>query len=553
MYFTSPMWLIGLLGWAGVALWVMWGRRPKTWVSFLPLWQAPGLQLRPRRSLQPPPVALLAMLGAILLALFAAAGPVVPSWRGYGQTITVIVDRGLSMSAQSQHGQVRFVQDAEAVYAAIRENIAGVTLDWKLLPGGDAGVGADGLARVRAASGTGLVDPDALQIAARRALATSQDFVLVLSDQSLAIHDSRFIQICPDDPLQKVGIDRLSVRQNPHPQAMLRIMNHSPLNRATLLVRSGGKEVSDDIELPPDGQARNYFVDLPAAGDVVEAQVRAQDRGALNHQAWAVHRAAWPRLKALGALPPELVRMIEVYSRERPSQAGSPLVSVTASKQGVAPGDVAAIVADDSASGQALSLQPLVVAQEPLSTADVDWPQVLKGARAHPPPQGDWLPIVSAGGATVLAVRTQPARQVWVGFESTDFGQSADFVVFWGRVFNWLGQAGADYESGTVGLLGGGWTLSRPAAVAVPAAEAGLIPGLYRRDDGSLQALNAAPMPATLATPGPWRQKIASPSMVQARRSLSGPLLLLALALACVAAASWLPVARSIRPAPRQP
>jgi len=552
MYFTSPEWLIGLLGWAAVALWVLWGRRPQTWVPFLVLWKAPAPQRQPRRRREPPPVALLAMLGAILLTLFAAAGPVIPSWRGYGQTITVIVDRGLSMSGQTPRGQVRFAQAAEALYAVIRENIPGVKLVWELVPGGDAGVGADGLARVRATSGTGLVDADALQIAVRQTLVLSPDLVLVLTDQSLGIADSRLTQILPDDPLLNVGIDGLSVRQDPHPQAMVRLMNHSPLNRATLLVRTGDKELSDDIGLPPDGQARNYFVDLPAAGDVVEVQVRAQDCGALNHQAWAVHRAAWPRLEARGALPPQLARIIEVYRRRRPPQAGSNRVSVTASMQAVAPGDLAVIVADDSAHGQPLSLQPLVVAKGPLSTADVDWPQVLGGARAHPPPVGDWLPIVSAGGATVLAVRTQPARQVWVGFESADFGQSVDFVLFWSRVFDWLGQAGPDYESGTVGALGGGWELSRPAGVAAPAGEAGLIPGLYRRGDGAMQALNAAPMPATLAAPGAWRQKMKSESVVQARRSLSAALLLAALALACVAAATWLPAARSMWPAPRR-
>src|ERR1700684_2347743 len=102
MVFASPLWLFALLPWAGATLWLLWGRRRRTFVPFLEFWRGPALQKPAKRALQPPPVFLALAIVATGLALLAAARPRLQSEHaGASTSVTIIVDRGITMSATS--------------------------------------------------------------------------------------------------------------------------------------------------------------------------------------------------------------------------------------------------------------------------------------------------------------------------------------------------------------------------------------------------------------------------------------------------------------------
>ena len=77
MVLISPLWLLGLLPWAGVTAWLLWGRRQRTLVPFLPLWRGPAPVPRAKRSVQLPPAAVIFAILSMLLAVLAAARPAI--------------------------------------------------------------------------------------------------------------------------------------------------------------------------------------------------------------------------------------------------------------------------------------------------------------------------------------------------------------------------------------------------------------------------------------------------------------------------------------------
>src|SRR5260221_14049205 len=107
MPLTTPLWLLGLLPWAALTLWLLWGGRRREWVPFLPLWHGSAAKKRHQRSLQPPPIALAALILAMVLGILAAAGPALPSSGGPGARLIVLPDRGPTMSAVPPRGRPR--------------------------------------------------------------------------------------------------------------------------------------------------------------------------------------------------------------------------------------------------------------------------------------------------------------------------------------------------------------------------------------------------------------------------------------------------------------
>src|SRR5215204_6566882 len=76
MTFLSPLWLLALIPWAGVALWLLVGRNPRVAVPFIELWNdSDAPKRRVSRALRHPPAAMVCSLIAMLLALVAAAKP----------------------------------------------------------------------------------------------------------------------------------------------------------------------------------------------------------------------------------------------------------------------------------------------------------------------------------------------------------------------------------------------------------------------------------------------------------------------------------------------
>src|ERR1700688_4862234 len=101
MTFASPLWLVGLLPWIGVALYLLWGRRKRRDVPFLELWRGPAAVEHAKWKVSAPPVALAMALLAMLAGILGAGRPA--ARRGGGDqsiAIAVVVDRGLTMSAR---------------------------------------------------------------------------------------------------------------------------------------------------------------------------------------------------------------------------------------------------------------------------------------------------------------------------------------------------------------------------------------------------------------------------------------------------------------------
>ena len=150
MFFASPIWLALLLPpWAAVAAWLIWSRRGE-WrdVPFLALWRERGEDSpREKREFRPPPIALVAAMMAVLLAIVASARPRI-GWTSPldGPHITIILDRGVTMSVGDRRAEV--VQAAEGTLKAAFG--LGPTSFVAVPDGARCGDGPLGLARTRA-------------------------------------------------------------------------------------------------------------------------------------------------------------------------------------------------------------------------------------------------------------------------------------------------------------------------------------------------------------------------------------------------------------------
>src|SRR4051794_33165690 len=105
MSFLSPMWLWLLLPWAGVTIWLLWGRRKRANVPFVALWRGAVELPKKRRQLVLPPLALIGLILAMLFAVLAAAKPTAGRSVQRDRTL-VIIDRGINMSAAGRYEQV---------------------------------------------------------------------------------------------------------------------------------------------------------------------------------------------------------------------------------------------------------------------------------------------------------------------------------------------------------------------------------------------------------------------------------------------------------------
>src|SRR3954470_13001531 len=131
MLFTSPIWLVGLLPWSAVALYILSGRPKHTAVPFLALWSPSTASPQPRRALRRPPLFLALMLASMLLAILAAAGPAARA-PGSATPISIILDRGVTMSPLADRQPSRGVialADAE-----IRRRLGMIPVDLVSVP-----------------------------------------------------------------------------------------------------------------------------------------------------------------------------------------------------------------------------------------------------------------------------------------------------------------------------------------------------------------------------------------------------------------------------------
>jgi hypothetical protein len=248
------------------------------------------------------------------------------------------------------------------------------------------------------------------------------------------------------DPTQTLKIERFAIRTGPTTQAMVRISNESDLAAAELTIRADGKTAySAPVQLAPRSEPRDYFVEVPISAATFQAVV--DFGGGKTVSSEPISAAPWPRIIVKGPIPPDLQRMIDIYTRRRTPDDNSTTVFVkTASDVSSIPDGPAALALNETAATRSLaSLGSVVIHDHPL-TRSVDWNSVLSDASTEPPPPGEWTPLVSVGSLPIVAVREDPIHQVWVGFDSAEFSHRPDFVVFWTNIFQWLG-GGADIST----------------------------------------------------------------------------------------------------------
>ena len=544
MSWAAPLWLFGLLPWSALVLYLLWGRRRRTDVPFLDLWQGGAEGVRVRRRVSPPPVALALALLSILLAILAAGRPAVGGpWAG--GTLSVIVDRGYTMSAGGENG----TRTADVVLLARDAVGSGATFQrmerW-VVPGQDGRrTDASDLTNDPALTPTALDTRDAVRVAARAALARNPGPVVVLSDHDPGLRNERVIRIPPARPSQTARIVAVAPRETPAVQVMVRARGGPGIAKGTVTVSSGGTSAERrDVELLPDRDT-DVFVDLPALGDFVKAEllVDGGDDQPGDDTAWVVREASWPRLEARAPLPPHVQRMVEVYARSRPPTDASKRVILVRDAAALPAGEPGVVLAEPRGpTGGTTRTPPEPVVRNHPVTRGVTWTDVVAPASASADPPAGWEPLVTSGGKVWVALTEKPIRAVWIGFETSEWARSPELVVFWANVFNWVGAGGERFASYRVGTaLEGDWqAVELAGAVARP--EPGLWPGLYRRaSDGALRALHAPDVPVPPGGgPADWRERLDRVRESSGGRlELGPPVSLLALVCVALAALAW--------------
>jgi len=509
MILTSPLWLLALLPWAGVCVWVLMNRRRRVPVPFVHLWRGPVVAPRSKQRLTLPPIAIIAVLVATLLAIVSASRPATGGAHA-GRALTVVVDRGLTMSAQGET-DLRFRESIDALLNLHDVTSASVFV----LPAPDAAVTS--LRAARDLGATALDTELLVHQLVARLLATTDDAVLVLSDHdfSQVMTGSRAAQLRPDRPVESVGIVHVASRDTPFPQTLLQISN--PLTQVTVRVglNVDGRSLSKEVTLPGPGRTTDVTFDIPDGTMTQEAWVDTNDALLADDRAFLVRQATAIRFEAHSTLPASVQRMIDVYRRARAApdeQAGEHSTGDDASRGVVvdslfrlADSVRGVAVLSDAGTAEPIGADAAVVVEDHPLTALVDWRRAASGARASGAPGDGWLSLVSVGDRVLLASRTVPQRQVWVGFVSDEFPRSTDFVILWTRIFDWLGNGREAWTSQTVSSDVVDEKIER-RSTSPQGADARWWPGVVESAARGRVALNAPPVPVRQALSQEARQ-----------------------------------------------
>jgi hypothetical protein len=520
MSFLSPIWLTLLLPWALLAIYLLTGQRERVAVPFLPLWDRTISAPKAKRSFRAPPLPIVLLLVAMLLAIVGAAGPTFIF--AYRNAATLIIDRGVTMSAAARWPREP-TRARDMMYASGYGELL-----YRFLPG------TEELNQVILKVPSPLAEnsQDALNDAVRSALGEDDDPVVIVSDQTVTTANPRIVQISPEDSVRNVGVVSVSARATPNAQVMVRLRNQSDLNDAAITVRSGDAVHTQKIQLPAREGEQNYFIDLPNLADVVEVKIDAKDDLPIDNVAWLVRRQAWPRIQPVDPLPAEVQRMIEVYQKNRPASANSSsvvLATALAHLPAARPGIVMASGTPAPVDRNALNIVPHEL------TRDVDWSPLASSATNASLPSADWTPLVRAGDSVLLAIR-EDAKQAMIAIDPRSAASSPQFVILWGKLFDWAGQGGDAYSTDRVHAIDDAWKL-----VTTDDASKRYDPplaGVYRRRDGALLAMSA--LDVTFTPPKPFdRTRLEASLRKSASRANLRPLLL-AIGILSALASLWL-------------
>ena len=540
MHLASPIWLIGLIPWAAVAVWLLSGSRQRVRVPFLVLWQGPVDGPRTRRKLHAPPVSIALAMLALLLAIVAAAHPQIPRARNAVRgALTIILDRGITMSARGAK-DFRYREAVDDAWHHLREHFADCTVRLVSVPGhGAEQLDLDQfIARVRQLPPTALDTRQMLSAAEAQA----KPPVLLISDQ-LVLSSGPVIQAAPQSRVRDISIIALAARERPAPQVMVRVRNQSPQASTVLRVMSAGRRIEDRIDLPPEPGERNFFIDLPQIGNTVSAELLVQDDLPADDRAWLVREGMSAKIEPRFPLAPELRRLIDAYQRTRPFSDRSVRLSIVRQVSDVPEETPAVIIAAARGSVGPLQVQ---AADHPV-TRYVNWRKIPAAIRASGNPPAGWVPLVRDGNEILVAVKPTTPNQVWIGFDSAQWTTSTDYVIFWTNVFDWAGGGGESLQGHVVNDLSPEWK-------AIEENVPDQWPGLYRRADGAVRAFNPPDVPPPPPRPATdWRERIAALAVETSRVDSAPWLLICALACLLASAALWKRAMAQLSPSPAGP
>jgi hypothetical protein len=281
---------------------------------------------------------------------------------------------------------------------------------------------------------------------------------------------------------------------------------------------------------------------------VIRAEVDANDEFAGDNAAFLVRRGSWPAIEVKTPVFAELQRLVEKYSKLRLASSESKRVGIVLTEDAGATPQIILAKPGPLTSGKA------GVADHPVTRAleKVDWESLARDGVAEPVGDG-WKPLVRIGDKAAIAVRDTPARQVWMGLSTQKLATSPEFVILWTNIFDWVGSGGEEFISQATAQLGPEWAPIDPQPSDL---KPGWWPGIYRRADGALLAVNApdVQIPKTVATPD-WRSQLAALAReyraATATRWLAIPLLIGAMVLMVLAAATWRGGLKKTIPQPR--
>ncbi|HEV7302382.1 MAG TPA: hypothetical protein VGN72_23790 [Tepidisphaeraceae bacterium] len=520
MILLSPLWLLALLPWTALAVWSLVQRGRTVAVPFVQLWQTSATPT-PRRGWRAPPSALLLMLGSILLAILAAAGP---ATRG-AAPVTVIIDRGATMSVELRYrlaGAAALRELADREFAARIVPVPATATVWN--------------ESLNDLPPTAVDTRVALHAAIAQAIGAGES-VVVVSDRDLpASPGGRIFRAAVAPSTGGVSITHLAATTTPANQVMVRLRNESEATIADLTLATGGTTRTTRVDLPSASERRDYFIDVDSLGTNIAVSVGIGP----GQQAYLSRQSAAPIVEAVGLLPPAIARVIAAYTVARPPEVTvSQRVLVTTDAPPTGP----AIFVGQGPAVRAAA--PFVVVDHPL-TRLIDWPAMAVSATlSGDPPAGYRVLVSDAGGRPVLAI-DEAASRAWISLQLPASEQSIDWIILWTRLFEHVGAAGGaggeTFTAASPHVLGSGWRPLNEDPFAT--VEPGLWPGLFQHADGRLIAINPPDVQprAAAASPG-WPAQL---SIVQARlggTSLAPVLLLLALI--CLIAAGALVGRRS--------
>lgn len=419
MVFTQPVFLLLLIPWIAVLIWVLIGHGEMVYVSTTRFWTTNTSHAPVRARLRPPPRWAVLVLSGLLCWIFYSSGF---TFGSPVSSIRWVMDRQVLT-------QTALLHDPELLRVIDREKIVSVP------DGPDPFVP------------TAAPTLDRLQQTVQRWLRESDEILYVVTSQALKIDHPRVQIIQPNYDIQNAGIQHLAITLTPRPQVMVRVWNQTEHSQAVLQV----EQVRQTIRLPERGQTRDYFVDLPNPGPVVQVTLEVQDDLPVDNQAWQVIRSPTVHVQVDPGLPEPVTRFADVYQEVHVPKPGAPSVRLTRDPTRMAP------VVVFKSGGQSGSGKWHVI-PHPV-TRWIDWEGIrpfIDKSLSENELSGEV--VVRLGDRPLVAV--SPGR-VEIGFDPGRLADRPELVVLLANAIEWVvGEQGV-YECVGPGELGNDWQMEQ--------------------------------------------------------------------------------------------